>query len=55
MTTFRYNATIYVKGAATAKDAIEALQIALCDYEDMNPGGPEVRALIEEPVLSEKD
>ena len=39
MATFTLEATIYVQDVDTAQDAINALQTALDDYEDMNPGG----------------
>ncbi|MBO7684870.1 MAG: hypothetical protein J6Y20_04880 [Lachnospiraceae bacterium] len=39
MATFKFEGTIYVQDVDTAQDAINALQTALDDYEDMNPGG----------------
>ncbi len=50
MATFKFEATIYVQDVDTAQDAINALQIALDDYEDMNPGCATIVILHNEPV-----
>ena len=55
MATFKFDATIYVEDVETAQDAINALQIALDDYEDMNPGGATIVIHHEEPKLFEED
>ena len=39
MATFKFEAAIYVQDVDTKQDAINALQIALDDYDDMNPDG----------------
>lgn len=39
MATFKFTGEIIVQDVETAQDAINALQTALDDYEDMNPGG----------------
>lgn len=50
MATFTFNATIYVEDVETAQEAINALQIALDDYEDMNPGGATIIISHDTPV-----
>lgn len=54
MATFKFEATIYVQDVETAQDAINALQIALDDYDDMNPGGATIVIHHEEPKLFEE-
>ena len=49
MATFKFEATIEVLDVATAQDAINALQTALDDYEDMNPGGATIVIYHDEP------
>lgn len=53
MATFKFDATIYVEDAETAQEAINALQIALDDYEDMNPGGATIVIHHDMPVQIE--
>ena len=55
MATFKFEATIYVQDVETAQDAINAIQTALDDYEDMNPGGATIVIHHEEPKLFEED
>ena len=55
MATFKFEATIYVQDVETEQDAINALQTALDDYEDMNPGGATIVIHHEEPKLFEED
>ena len=55
MATFKFEGTIYVQDVETAQDAINALQIALDDYEDMNPGEATIVIIHEEPKLFEED
>lgn len=55
MATFKFEGTIYVQDVNTAQDAINALQIALDDYEDMNPGGATIVIHHEEPKLFEEE
>lgn len=55
MATFKFEATIYVQDVETAQDAINALQIALDDYEDMNPGDATIVIHHEEPKLFKED
>lgn len=56
MATFQFDATIYVEDVETAQDAINALQITLDDYEDMNPGGATIVIHHDMPaLLEEKD
>lgn len=40
MANYKMTATIWVLGAKTKEEAKNILQIALDDYEDMNPGSP---------------
>lgn len=55
MATFKFEGTIYVLDVKTAQDAIDALQVALDDYEDMNPGGATIVIHHNEPKLFEED
>lgn len=54
MATFKFEGTIYVQDVDTAQDAINALQTALDDYEDMNPNGATIVIHHKEPKLFEK-
>ena len=49
MATYKFDATITVYGVHSKQDAINALQIALDDYEDMNPGCAEIVIHHDEP------
>lgn len=55
MATFKFEGTIYVQNVESANDAINALQIALDDYEDMNPGGATIVIMHDEPVETEEE
>lgn len=48
-------ATIYVQDVETPQDAINALQTALDDYEDMNPGGATIVIHHEPPAPTEEE
>ena len=51
METYRFEGTIEVHGVRSAQDAINTLQTALDDYEDMNPGGATITIHHEKPKL----
>ena len=51
MASFRMEATIIIHDVDTAQDAINALQTALDDYDDMNPGGATIVIHHEKPKL----
>ena len=55
MATFKMTATIYVQGVESKQDAINQIQIALDDYEDMNPGCPDIVILHDEPVETNEE
>ena len=55
MATFKLEATIYVEDVDSAQDAINALQIALDDYEDMNPDGATIVIHHELPTKLDED
>ena len=55
MATFKFEGTIYVKGVRTRQDAINMLQTALDDYEDMNPGGAVITIHHEKPKRIPKE
>lgn len=54
MATFKFEGTIYVQDVDTAQDAINVLQTALDDYEDMNPGAATIVIHHEKPKLFEE-
>ncbi len=54
MATVKFKATIYVQDVKTAQDAINALQIALDDYEDMNPGDATIVITHEKPIKTKE-
>ena len=54
MATFKFLGTIYVQDVEDADEAINALQTALDDYEDMNPGAATIFILREEPILTDE-
>ena len=55
MATFKMEATIYVQDVETPQDAINALQTALDDYEDMNPGCATIVIHHEPPAPTEEE
>lgn len=55
MATFKFEATIYVQDVETAQDAINALQTALDDYEDVENGTATIVISHTYPKLFEED
>lgn len=49
MATYKFEGTIIVHDVESAQDAINALQTALDDYDDMNPGGATIVIHHEKP------
>lgn len=50
MATFKFTGEIIVQDVKSKQEAINALQIALDDYEDMNPGGATIVIYHDLPV-----
>ena len=55
MATFKMEATIYVQDVKSEQAAINALQVALDDYEDMNPGGATIVIHHTQPEKTDED
>lgn len=52
MATFKFESTIYVQDVEDADEAMNALQIALDDYDSLNPGAATIVIHHEYPMLT---
>lgn len=49
MATYKFDATITVYGARSKQDVVTAMEVALDDYEAMNPGAATIVISYDEP------